>query len=94
MSVKTKLLNEEAVLISKSKQKDQKEDNFVSISDATAKDDELALVSALKITGKNKTKKEPPAPTPDDPNDKVLFVKGKGGKRGKKGKANTKGDYS
>jgi hypothetical protein len=93
MSVKTKLLNEEAVLTSKSKQKDSKKVTFISSSGETEKDDEIVLVSALKITGKKKEKKELTAPTPDDPKDNALFVKGKGGKGGKKGKGHPKGNH-
>ena len=91
MSVKTKLLNEEAVLTTKSKQRDNKKVTFGSSSGETDNDDEIALVSALKINGKKKDKKEPEVSTPDDPKDNALFTKGKGGKGGKKGKGNPKG---
>ena len=59
MKVKTELLNEEAVLTSKSKRKDDRTVQFATTSNETEKDDEIALVSALKITGKKKPKKEP-----------------------------------
>ena len=97
MSVKTKLLNEEAVVTTKSKQKDTKKVTFGSSSVETENDDEIALVSALKIKGNKKDKKEtvaPEATTPADHKDTALFTKGKGGKRGKKDKGNSKGNPS
>jgi hypothetical protein len=89
MSVKTKLLSEEAVLTSKLEQKDTKK---ATTFNETEKDDEIALAS-LKLKGK---KKEPTAKTPDDPKDTkdaALIMKGKGGKGDAKGKANSKGNY-
>jgi hypothetical protein len=58
MSVKTKLLNEEVALTSKSKQKDNKKVSFTSTLVETEKDDEIAFVSALRIkkkTGQERT---------------------------------------
>ena len=96
MKVKTNLLNEEAVLTSKSKRQDNKTAQFATTSTSveTEKDDEIALVSALKITGKKKTKKEskePSNPT-EESKDTALFSKGKGGKGGKKGNSHPKGN--
>jgi hypothetical protein len=93
MSVKTKLLHEEAVVTSKLKHKDYKKVSFASTLGETEKNDEIALVSALQIQ-KKKTKKEPPAPAPDNPNDNALLVKGKGGKGGKNNRWNQPGDWN
>jgi hypothetical protein len=84
MSVKTKLLSEEAVLNSKSKK-----DNIANTSKDTEKDDEIALAS-LKLTDKSK---KSPIKTPDDSKDQSLFIKGKGGKGSPKGKGNPKGKW-
>jgi hypothetical protein len=54
MSVKTKLLHEEAILTSKLKHKDNKKVSFASTLGETEKDDEIALVSALQIQKKKK----------------------------------------
>ena len=81
MSVKTKLLSEEAVLTSKNKKaKDQ-------IKATKEKDDEIALkLQELKISTEKKIKES------KDPNDKLLMLKGKGGKGPPKGKGGgTKG---
>jgi hypothetical protein len=84
MSVKTKLLSEEAVLNSKSKK-----DNIATTSKDTEKDDEIALAS-LKLTDKAK---KSPTKTPDDSKGQSLFIKGKGGKGSPKGKGNPKGKW-
>jgi hypothetical protein len=84
MSVKTKLLSEEAVLNSKSKK-----DNIATTSNETEKGDEIALAS-LKLT--DKTKKSP-AKTPDDSKGQSLFNKGTGGKGSPKGKGHPKGKW-
>jgi len=86
ISVKTKLLSEEAVLTSKSKQKNA---TITPNPSATEKDDEIAFAS-LKIKGK---KDKPPVTfsIPDDPKDVkdaalfAKFHKGKGGKGNPKG---------
>ena len=78
ISVKTKLLSEEAVLLNKSK--NGKPNN-------KEPDDEIALVSALKI---KENKPILPPKTLNPPADTTLFTKGKGGK-GMKGKRDSKG---
>jgi hypothetical protein len=99
MKVKIKLLNEEAVLNGKSKRKENRTAQSSMTSAETEKDDEIALVSALKITGKRKPKKASKEASDlsattaeEESNDTALFSKGKG-KGGKKGKANPKGNY-
>jgi hypothetical protein len=88
MQVKTKLISEEAVLTSKSKQKSIKTATTLG---ETEKDDEIAVAS-LKIKGKKD--KDKPTVTfkiPDDPKDikdTAHFTKGKGGKGYPKGKGN------
>ena len=86
LKVKTKLRNEEAVLTTKSKQKNSKTSSTLG---ETEMDDEIAL-SSLKIKGK-KAKDKPivPVKTTDDPQeipDTTLFTQGKGGKGHPKGK--------
>jgi hypothetical protein len=84
MSVKTKLLSEEAVLISKSKR-----DNPASTAIGKEADDEIALAS-LKL--KDKKQNDPTPKTSNDPKDTALFTKGKGGKGYPKGKGTSKGN--
>jgi hypothetical protein len=80
MSVKTKLLSEEAVLTSKNKKTNE------LIKAAKAKDDEIALkLQDLKISSDKKTKET------KEPNDNLLMIKGKGGKGQSKGKGRAKG---
>jgi hypothetical protein len=74
MSVKTKLLSEEAVLTSK-KKKATTEHN----KNAKEHEDEIALVS-LKLNDS----KDANAKTQSGPKDKTLFTKGKGGKGNQK----------
>jgi hypothetical protein len=69
ISVKTKLLSEEAVLLNKSKN---------GKSNNKEADDEIALVSALKI---KENKPILPPKTLNPPADTTLFTKGKGGQR-------------
>jgi hypothetical protein len=78
MSVKTKLLSEETVLLNKSKK-----DKLIN----KEADDEIALVSALKI---KEIKPTLPPKTSNTPKDITLFTKGKGGKG--KGKGISKGN--
>jgi len=79
MSVKTKILSEEAVLISKNK----KANALVKAN--KEKDDEIALkLQELKSPSDKQTKET------NEPKDKALMIKGKGGK-GQKGKGGTKG---
>jgi hypothetical protein len=82
MKVKIKLLNEEAVLTGKSKRKENRSVQSSMTSVENEKDDEIALVSALKISIKKKNKKaskeasESSAPTAEeDSNDTALFSK-------------------
>jgi hypothetical protein len=71
MSVKTKLLSEEAVLNSKSKK-----DNLAHTSKGTDKDDEIAMASLkLNVTDKHK---KPSTTTPDDLKEQAFLLKGKG----------------
>jgi hypothetical protein len=82
MSVKLKLIGEEAILSSESKK-----DNLVP----KGVDDEIALAS-LKL--KKDKKKDPPPTTSNDSNSKetALYVKGNGGKGYSKGKGTPKGN--
>ncbi len=80
MSVKTKLLSEEAVLTSKNK----KANAIVKAN--KEKDDEIALKLQELKSPSDKQIKEP-----NEPNDKALMFKGKGGK-GQKGKGGAKGN--
>ncbi len=84
VSVKTKLLSEEAVLISKSKR-----DNPASTATGKEADDEIALAS-LEL--KEKKQKDSTPKTSNDSNETALFTKGKGGKGHPKGKGNPKGN--
>ncbi len=91
MSVKTKLLSEEAVLISQSKK--------ASLDPPTtprANDDEIALVSKQPKDKKHPTTKTQPEASSDDASsskDKALALKGKGGKGNPKGKEIPKGRH-
>ena len=82
MSVKLKLLSEEAILNSTSTK-----DLLSHTTKETDKSDEIAMAS-LKVTEKPK---KPPTKTSDDSTDQALFNKGKGGKGSTKGKGNPKG---
>ncbi len=84
LSVKTKLLSEEAVLNSKSKK-----ESVVTTSKEIDKHDEIALTS-LKLTEKHK---KSPAKIPDDSKEQALLLKGKGGKGAPKGKGHSKGKW-
>ncbi len=94
MEVKTKLLSEEAVLVSQTKKA-----GLTPKVSSNLKDDEIALTSLkLKDTKKSTTKapttkavtfQAPPeniTDTQPDPTDKVLWLKGKRGKNHSKGK--------
>ena len=80
ISVKTKLLSEEAVLTSKKKKAEAASAPSTSRQD---KDDEIALVS---IKPKETNPKQVLPSTDTDPKDKTFFTKGKGGKGNHKGK--------
>jgi len=84
MSVKTKLLSEEAVLNSKSKK-----DSVATASKEAEKIDEIALAS-LKLTAKTH---KPSTKTPDEPKEQALLFKGKRGKGSPKGKGHSKGKW-
>jgi hypothetical protein len=86
MSVKTKLLSEEAVLNSKSNK-----DTVLHTSKGNDKDDEIAMASLkLNVTDKHK---KPSTITPDDQKEQALWLKGKGGKGNPTGKGNPKGKW-
>ena len=86
LSVKTKLLSEEAVLHSKSKSaKDQP-------THGKGNDDEIALkLQDVKISKDAKERTNNKAP--DTPTDTAFLLKGKGGKGSPKGKGYPKGAY-
>ena len=86
MSVKTKLLSEEAVLNSKSNK-----DAVLHTSKGNVKDDEIAMAS-LKLNVPDKHK-QPSTITPDDQKEQAFWLKGKGGKGNSKGKGNPKGKW-
>jgi hypothetical protein len=89
MSVKTKLLSEEAVPTSQTKKASQ-----ASLS-RTSTDDEIALVSKKTKDKKQSTTKTPQAATSEateeTSSDKALWLKGKGGKGNPTGKGQSKG---
>jgi hypothetical protein len=85
MSVKLKLLSEEAVLNSTSTK-----DSISNTSKETEKSDEIARAS---LTVTEKTKK-PSTKTPNDSTEQALFFKGKGRKGSSKGKGHPKGRWS
>ena len=84
MSVKLKLLSEEAVLQSTSKK-----DSISNLLKETEKSDEIAMAS-LTVAEK---KKKSSTKTPDDSPEPALLIKGKGGKGSSKGKGNLKGRW-
>jgi hypothetical protein len=85
LSVKTKLLSEEAVLASKIKRA-----AIAPTSKAT--EGEIAFVSLKLKDSKKDTKKDPATTTHDASKDTTLFTKGKGGKGSPKGKGNSNGN--
>jgi hypothetical protein len=90
MSVKIKLLSEEAVLTSQTKKASQ------APLPSTSTDDEIALVSKkMKDNKKHPITKTPQAATTETAEetslDKALWVKGKGGKGNPTGKGHAKG---
>jgi hypothetical protein len=85
MSLKTRLITEEAVLNGKSK----RDTNIATVSKDTAKDDEIALAS-LKLNDKSQKSS---TKTADDSKEQALFIKGKGGKGSPKGKGTSKGRW-
>jgi hypothetical protein len=86
MSVKTKLLSEEAVLTSKLKR------TTMAPTASTQDADEIALVSLKLKDSKTDTKQDPTTKTPDASKETALFTKGKGGKGSPNGKGNLKGN--
>ena len=86
MSVKTKLLSEEAVLTSKLKRA------AIAPIASTQDMDEIALVSLKLKDPKKDPKQDPTTKTPDASKETAMFTKGKGGKGSPKGKGSSKGN--